>query len=271
MIRKIMVALTILVLFLVVPFIINYFLTFGINGWRPVPTVVNYGDWLTFWGTYLAFVGTISLGYVAYSQNKKSLEISKTMETLTNDANKISLSLLKIERDKKTPFLTTDLKRKIQIEFLRKSLFSETTAPNALGFRVSSGSGKWCLAKIDFRVRNETGNLIKNVALKRLTARFIGSEINGDFVEYAPMVNAGRVVHTLKDVSILLGVEVLDEKYNDFVKTTAVQLTLEFHLTNIYNDIYKNTIEIFTSVKNKGNNIFVGIPYLVNADIAEIK
>ncbi|MFT3890451.1 MAG: hypothetical protein QM730_02355 [Anaerolineales bacterium] len=218
--RKIFLITIIVALFFVLPFIINYFLTFGINGWQPIRTVVGYGDWLTFWGAYFAFGGTVFLGYIAYSQNKKSIEISKTMEVLTKEANKTQLDLLKIEKDRKMPFITTDLKKKIRIEFLVKSLYSEMIALNTLGFRVSSGKGKWCLAKIEFRVRNETGNLIKNVELKRLTARFIGSEINGDFVEYTPIVNTGMVIHTLKDVSILLGVDKLNEKYNDFVKTT---------------------------------------------------
>ncbi len=86
---------TIIILMLIaIPFIINYAYLKGTPDGQP-NTAFSASDMILFYGSFLAFIGTITLGFVAYKQNER--------------ANDISSRILKIEENKFTPYIKLNI------------------------------------------------------------------------------------------------------------------------------------------------------------------
>jgi len=110
-----------LIILLVVPLSISY-LVFAFNGFVPAGSV-GKEIWLSFWGGFLAFYGTMFLGFVALWQNEKANEyadksnksaekanaINQKLIELTEKANEISSQVFKYEIERQKPLLSMRL------------------------------------------------------------------------------------------------------------------------------------------------------------------
>ncbi len=95
--------------------------------WGGIPTRINAGDALVYWGSFLAFIGTVSLGIVALCQNTKfkkendiaqerlnaaMSELSKANDIVAEantNANQISCKLLQLEEDRFRPYIMINI------------------------------------------------------------------------------------------------------------------------------------------------------------------
>lgn len=70
-----------------IPFIINETYKYGLTSENPYITMWGAEDVLSFYGSFLAFIGTVSLGLVAYKQNEKANKTNEKLAQLTEQAN----------------------------------------------------------------------------------------------------------------------------------------------------------------------------------------
>lgn len=110
-------ALRILSIILIIPIIVWFLYYIGDLGFIVINTSLSIDGFLGFYGAFLSFLGTITLGILALWQNKKfkiENDISQTrLEDLTNQANEISKELMKLEKDKFRPYIRIDSKELI--------------------------------------------------------------------------------------------------------------------------------------------------------------
>ena len=73
-----------------IPFLINELYKYGTTVDNPYITMWKAESVLNFYGTLLAFIGTVSLGLVAYRQNKKANQTNGKLALLTEQANSLT-------------------------------------------------------------------------------------------------------------------------------------------------------------------------------------
>lgn len=82
-----------LILLVTIPFLINELYLWGISSGTSYFTLWGAEDVLAFYGSFLAFAGTVVLGIVAVWQNNKANETNKNMADLAKQANALSTKL----------------------------------------------------------------------------------------------------------------------------------------------------------------------------------
>jgi hypothetical protein len=80
-----------LIIVLVVPIVVSY-IWFTYNGFIPIGDI-DKGNWLSFWGGFLAFYGTFFLGMVAIWQNKQSAEQNNRLLDIENSRHSCNVIL----------------------------------------------------------------------------------------------------------------------------------------------------------------------------------
>ncbi len=107
----------ILIIFFTLPvLIICMFLT---DGFLPLGIQLKRNDWLVFWGSVLAYIGTVFLGWLALKQNKKIQKTNDEWQKKFFETNQKTLELnqrlTRIEEQKHTPFIIIDDEKEFNI------------------------------------------------------------------------------------------------------------------------------------------------------------
>ena len=91
-----------LILIFVIPLLVSYFV-FAFNGFIPSGDV-SKDTWLSFWGGYLTFYGTVFLGIIAIWQNNRAKEQA-------DKANELNEQLMNLEAKSKIGYFEVCLER----------------------------------------------------------------------------------------------------------------------------------------------------------------
>jgi hypothetical protein len=171
------------------------------------------------------------------------------------------------------PFLSKKLYADFEHELCFQSPIKNQN--EILHFRVSNSSKsstqqRFALAKINFFLANVTETPVKNIELLQANVKFlgIGDDRESRFEEYCSPVNLGKAIVKYREVSIAF---CITDDYGtiEFNNLSGIWLRLEFNLTNIYDDRYKNTMEILTGLKKRGER-FEGTPTPINMELTAL-
>lgn len=142
----------------------------GLTSENPYITMWGAEDVLNFYGTFLAFIGTVSLGFVAYKQNEK--------------ANAISDRLLRIEEERQMPL----------IDFFDYEIDLNTLVQRlpVMSFNLSENPASWKEIRILVRNINEIPiNKIEIVEIEvfQTSPNNTSSEVKHQFDETMVKIN----------------------------------------------------------------------------------
>jgi len=135
----------------VVPLLVSYF-WFAFNGFITAGDI-DKNHWLTFWGGFLAFYGTVFLGLVAIWQNEKSSKIA-------HEANELSKKLVEIQKNR-------DINDKLIMVDITNTIDSTPTnhiyLKNSLEDLTRSNTRRddyWC-----FHINNVSSNVMQKIQI----------------------------------------------------------------------------------------------------------
>lgn len=101
--------LILLVISLLIPLVINCLYKLGDTCSSPILTKWTAADALSFYGSYLSFLGTVVLGAVTVYQTKKAHQQTEKANNLAEQSNELAEQMQKLEQARFTPIVSAKL------------------------------------------------------------------------------------------------------------------------------------------------------------------
>lgn len=211
------------------PFIIDY-LTIKF----PYFLSFEKADLLTFWGSFLAFMGTVALGSLALWQNKKSNDINGRLSKIEDEKFKLDMQPFVIINDWKTQF---------------KDAWDVVLTPKKLYFNIGSEELKTANFLCLTIFLTNTSNSYSMVSYSKANV------YNGD----SSIGTWSNVSSNLQNTKLYLKPsetgEIVFYASEDTMKSWLGNMVrLELTLENRFSERYKETVDIFINVLNKNND-----------------
>lgn len=171
-----------IIIFLLLPVLV--ICMFLINGFLPLGVQLNRSDWLLFWGSVLAYIGTVFLGWLAIKQNKQIQNSNDDWQIKFFDIEKRTLELnqklIELEESKHTPYIIVDEKKAftIYLDPSNNEDFYIKNETETMLFKGScntdNGTIPYDICAIQFEIRN-----ISKINIKDVFISSIGFQVNG--------------------------------------------------------------------------------------------
>lgn len=237
--------------------LLSSYLWFVMPNFFPPGKGLNESDWLSFWGSFLSFSGTVVLGIVAWKQTIKANDIAKKSNEVAKEAHNLSKKLVNIELEKLYPYIIIDEcfidKREYSnahINISQRINFSRSTIKIKKGKSVeiptikimyidNSVESKYFDHSLTMSIKNCSETVIHSIKIKKIeTILFLeeekSKEESFEIKEEVGLTNYNAIMPNNEiylSVSIISNVESL-RKLN-FIAPTTIILFLE--VNTLYN------------------------------------
>lgn len=238
------------ILIFIVPLAVSYFV-FAFNGFIPAGEV-GKDTWLSFWGGFLAFYGTVFLGIVAVWQTGRASQ-------QTDAANDLTRRLLSIEEQSRTPFL----------EIRREACEVKKEADNAIrillcahnisilpvhNIKLVLGVQSDNIALSDYNEKNFYAWMVKiakatDVRGQSENIDFVASLSESSVRKRTTHKNGQREEHILGEYSDMMTFNITCP----FTEDVDYSVPVKFFMQNVNGQLYKQSTTLYIRKKSNGN------------------
>lgn len=226
-----------LIAILDIPFLINELYKHGLNMENTYTTTWGAEDVLSFYGAFLAFIGTITLGIITIIQNNRATDISKKAY---NDTKKAQLPLFEARNN----FTLADI-----------PLYNIKTEKWKVGenygadicFTMQNDSGKlFQVGYFIFKLKNICNFPVKRIRINKINVHTIGKI---DFVVLTPTFGDDCSIEGNKDKTVCI--KMLSNTANFYISDIdKVQLTIYFQCYTQENRLVEFSLTILKYENN---------------------
>lgn len=247
---------------------ISYFI--GERGYVLIYTNLSIGDALSFYGSVLSFLGTISLGIVALWQNHKANQINLRLLNITEDTGIPTIDIMQCNYDE---FKKIDLNQVIEINIndtdiiLNKYNEPEDYCNPFFVFKVKNVKNNDILS---INVKNI--NCINQLAVYSKDAEFKNiKNIHNDIFNVSYNIDKFILTRQSECYLFISGCNYEIPKNSNTYVHQGLQFNLEFELTNYTGKIYIQKIEFVVNSSPIHMDNIVKCPFIIYKKILSIQ